>query len=236
MRVASLTSVYNAKPFIEPFLEQIKVFDENIFLLGEEPFEDYLAAGFVKKEKDGTAEILANHPVTVVKHNVKFYSGELFNKGLDAAKKLNCDVVVKIDPDMFLEKKSMDMLLEAARNLTQPALILDMNSQTMVYEEDFEHGISQSFWHTGGEPFVIRTDARFAEDGTNMFVEGASMLNLPADFMIHHFSGFRRNIVRETELKPNFPGWTPCPQEIQDLFNAKNRLERKQPSEDTQLT
>lgn len=219
IRVASLTSIYNSEFFLPAFLKQISVFDENIFLLGEEPFEDYLAAGLVKREKDKTREILAKANVTVIPHNVKFYSGELFNKGLDAAKALGCDVVVKIDPDMFLEKDSMDMLLDGAKNMAANALILDMNSHTTVYEEDFEHGVPQSLWHVGGEPFIIKTDARFAEDGTNMHVDGAEMIHWNK-FMVHHFSGFKRNIVKQTEQMPNFPGWTPAPQEIKNLFNA----------------
>ncbi len=219
MKVATVTPVYNS-PFLKPFLKQISVFDENIILLGEQPFEDYLKAGFVSEDKGNTEEILAEFPkLHIYKHNIKFYSGELFNLGLDIAKSLNCEVVVKIDPDMFLTKEHLDILLDRARNLSEDAVLLDMASYTTVYEKDFDHGVTQSLWHVGGEPFVIKTSARFIEDGTNISIEGAEAFNWPIH--IHHFSGFKRNIISEVEKLPNFPGWKPCPQEIRDKFQEE---------------
>lgn len=219
MRIASITPVYNSENFLPAFLKQISVFDENIFLLGEEPFTDYLAAGLVTKEKDKSRHILDRVNVHVVPHKIKYYSGELFNLGIDKARDLDCQVIVKLDPDMFLEKQSMDILLDRARNISSNAYTLDMKSNTMVYEQDFDHGVTQALWHVGGEPFVVRTDARFAEDGTNIHVDGAEMIDWP-NFMIHHFSGFKRNIVEEVEKMEKFPGWSKCPKEIKDLFNA----------------
>lgn len=210
MRVASITPVYNAEFFLPAFLKQISVFDENIFLLGDEPFEDYLEAGLVDRKRDNTRQILRNAKVRLVPHNIRFYSGKLFNLGLAVAKSLNCEVAVKIDPDMFLEKKSMDLLLDGARNITSDALVLDMKSNTMVYEQDFDHGVTQSLWHVGGEPFVIKTSAKFAEDGTNIHIDDIQMINWDG-FMIHHFSGFKRNIVSEVEKMEKFKGWTPAP-------------------------
>ncbi len=222
MRFATVTPVYNSEFFLRPFLKQISIFDENIILLGEEPFEDYLAAGLVKTERDNSLAILREFPnLHIVRHNIKFYCGDLFNLGIEVAKSLNCDAIIKFDPDMFMEKSSMDTFLDKIHNTSYDVLNLNMQSHTTVYEQDFNHGVPQSLWHVGLEPFVIKTTQTFIQDGTNIKVDGhQENMDWPG-FMIHHLSGFKRNIVSEVEQMPNFPGWTSAPQEIVDRFQEE---------------
>lgn len=221
MRFATVTPVYNSANFLRPFLEQISIFDENIILYGNEPFDAYLAAGLVQKERDNSLEILSEFPkLHIVKHDIKSYCGDLFNLAISEAKKLNCDAIIKFDPDMFLEKESMDIFLEKVTSKPFEAWTLNMRDYTMVYEEDLEHGVPQSLWNVGGEPFVIKTDKQFIQDGDNIKVNcHEEMMEWPG-FVIHHLSGFKRHIVAEVEKMPNFPGWTPAPAEIKEKFHA----------------
>lgn len=220
MKIASITPIYNCENFLRPFFKQLSVFDENIVLLGNEPFADHVAAGFVSKERDNSEIILRTEfpRVKIYNHDFKYYDGGLFNFAIDKAKELNCDVIIKLDPDMFFEKKSLDILLDKVKTTSYSTLLLDMRYKTMVYEEDLDHGVPQSLWNVGNEPFIVKTNEKFIVDGTNIKTTGDQSLIDWDGFVIHHLSGFKRHDVSKIEKMSEFPGWKSAPLEIKQLF------------------
>lgn len=217
--IATITPIYNAEFFLRHFLKQISVFDENIILMGRKPFRDYLNAGFVKEERDNTLEILKEFPkVKVYFHDFEYYCGGLFNMGMKIAEDLGCDIVYKAEPDMFMTEKDLNLFINNIKTLDYSVLLLYMKKCTTVYY-DFEHGVSQSLWEVGNDPFVVKAGKRFVENGTQIRIEGDSKLIDWDDFMVHHLSGFK--IKRDgVEERKGFTGWTKCPEEITNMFHV----------------
>ncbi len=221
MKIATVTPMYNSEFFIQGFCKQNSIFDENIILMGKKPFKDYLEAGFVSEEKDNTEQILRSKfpNVKVYYHDFEYYCGGLFNMGMEIAESLGCDIVYKAEPDMFMTQKDILLFKERIENLEYQVLQLYMKKCTTVYY-DFEHGVSQSLWEVGNDPFVVKIGKRFIENGTQIRILGDSSLIDWDDFMIHHMSGFKlpKDSWKEVEKKEEFARWTLCPQEIKDLI------------------
>jgi hypothetical protein len=218
MKIATITPMYNAEFFLRPFLKQNSIYDENIILMGNKPFKDYKKAGFVTEERDNTLGILKEFPnVKVYFHDFEYYSGPLFNMGMEIAESLGCGIVYKAEPDMFMTDDCVNLFKERIGNLNYDVLSLNMQKCTTVYY-DFDHGVPQSLWNVGNEPFVIKAGTRFLNEGTNIKVNKPTTSIDWDGFMIHHLSGFKLPSKEGVELRQGFNGWTACPQEIKDLF------------------
>lgn len=224
MKIATVTPMYNSEFFVRAWAKQNAVFDENIVLMGRKPFKDYLAAGMVTEERDNTEKILREEfpHVKIYYHEFDYYSGGLFNMGMQIAEDLGCEVVYKSEPDMFMTKKDLDFFLEKIKTMDYRVLLLYFKKCTTAYWIDFEHGVPQSLWEVGNDPFVIKAGNRFVESGTQIRIEGDSQIIDWDDFTIHHFSGFKSMYDTDTlkviESIPNFKEWLTAPQEIQDMF------------------
>lgn len=234
MKIASITPIYSAEPFVRGHFNMLKDLDINIVLDGQIPFKDYLAAGIYKQQKDNAINIIKEEykHVHVIPHNFEYLCGDLFNLGLNYAKTLGADVIIKLDPDMFLTKKDWDLLINKIKAGDYDKMTLDFRKCTVVYKTvwsnypklDFKHGVSCDVFDVGNDTLVAKTEQRFVQDDQRIYTTGNRDVLIDwDDFVIHHFSGFKPN-CDENELKrietlTRFNGWVDCPQEIINMFN-----------------
>jgi len=225
MKIASVTVLYQEDQFIIPHFNMISHFDENIVITSKKPFIDYLQSGRVTEDKDNSIEILKNNfpKVHILEHNENYFCGNIFNIGIKKARELNCDVIVKFDPDMFVTKKDMDLLMETINKGDYQTLLLDYPNNTIAYKKDFYHGVPAKIFPVGCDPLIVKTNQLFIQDGVKIKTTGEQkVIDIP-NFMVHHFTGFKGN-VDEVELKrveslPGFTKWLSAPLEIMDMFN-----------------
>lgn len=222
MRLASVTVVWNDEKFIRPHFKMISPLDENIVLVGNKPFDDYFANGLVDSHPDRSISILENEfpHVKIFKHDFRFFCGDLFNLGLEIAKELGCDAIMKLDPDMLLENKDWDNLMNQIKQDNWDTLLLDYKNSTIAYKKDLYHGHLANIFPVGLDPHVVRTNQNFIQDGVKIKATGRQ--KVLKDIMVHHFTGWKPN-VDETELKrveslPGFTGWVSAPLEIKKMF------------------
>jgi len=202
----------------------ISDFDENIVLIGRKPFKDYFEAGLVGEKADKSEDILRKEfpKVKIFYHDFDYFCGDLFNLGMEKARELECDAIVKLDPDMFLTKEDWKTFKERIQTEADwDTLLLNYPTHTTAYKKDFDHGVRADIFPVGADPHVVRIDQKFIQDGVKIAATGRQkIINWP--IMVHHFTGFKPN-VDEAELKrvenlPEFSGWSSASQEIKDMF------------------
>lgn len=234
MKIASITPIYNAELFVRPHFDMLKDLDINIVLNGLVPFTDYVENGVYKTERDNTIQILKEeYPhVHIYDHSINHLGGEIFNLGMKYAKELGADVIIKLDPDMFLLKQDWERLLKVIRDGNYEQLVLDFKKCTIVYKSDwnnfpnldFSHGVyCDVFEGVGNDALVVKIDKKFIEKDNMVGVDGAYDIINWDNFYIHHFSGFKPNcdeqeIIRISTL-PKFTGWIECPDEIKEKLS-----------------
>jgi hypothetical protein len=223
MKIASVTVIWNDEKFIRPHFKMISRFDFNVVLLGKRPFIDYRANGLVEDRPDGGEAILrAEFPhVHIISHDSDYFCGDLFNIGMEKARELGADAIVKLDPDMMISDRDWDSFVSQIRdNDDWDVLLLDYANNTIAYKKDFDHGVPARIFPIGMDPHVVRIDQKFIQDGVRIAATGRQ--RVLKDIMVHHFTGFRP-CVDDVELKrveglPGFEGWTRCPEEITNKF------------------
>jgi GT2 family glycosyltransferase len=174
MKMASITVVYNDERFIRPHFKMISCLDEKIVLYSKKPFKDYFANGLVKPEPDNSIEILRKEfpYVHLIEHNFDFFCGDLFNLGMEKARELGCDVIIKLDPDMLMEKESWNSLINQISEEDWDTLLLDYQNNTIAYKGDLEHGHQANIFPVGLDPHVVRTNHCFIQDGVAIRATG----------------------------------------------------------------
>lgn len=222
MKIASVTVIWNDEQFIYPHFKMISKLDENIVLIGRKPFIDYHANGLVSDKPDNSESILRSKfpRVKIFKHDFDYFCGDLFNLGMDKARELGCDAIIKLDPDMLLTDNDWNKLMEQINNTDWQTLLLDYPNNTIAYKKDLDHGVQANIFPVGCDPHVIKINESFIQDGVKIKTTGRQ--SLIKDIMVHHMTGFKPNVdeneLQRVEQLHGFSGWISAPQEIKNKF------------------
>ena len=218
MKIASVTAVWNDERFIRAHFDMISKFDINIVLVGKKPFVDYLENGLVDSKPDRSREILEREfpHVRIFEHDFEYFCGGLFNFGMEKARELGADIIVKLDPDMLMSDDDWTRFMSQLHRDDWDTLLLDYANDTIAYKMDFDHGTKASIFPVGLDPHAVRIGESFVEEGVKIRASGRQ--KELRDIMVHHFTGFRKGVdeaeLRRVESLQGFDGWQRCPEDI----------------------
>lgn len=224
-RIASITPIYNNEYLIRPHFKMLADLDVNIVILGKKPWPEYKQVYGIKDVHDSSETILRTEfpHVHIITTEVNEFGADLLNPGVELAKQLGCDGVLKLDVDMILDSKDWKRLKE---RLYQPfeSLALQYRKCTFCYFKDLDHGCpGETFIGLGSDIIALNTAHRFVENlhcTTDIREEIAW-----DDFMVHHLVGFKPGVddvwVENQRKKFNIT-WQSAPDSIKKLYENKH--------------
>jgi hypothetical protein len=216
-KIGSFTPIWNQEMWIKPHFEMLSKLDRNVVFLHERPFPNY--------EKEHGYSIIPDLSETILRTqfpNVEIYEShypqgkefgaDVYNEGMQFLR--DCDIVFRLDPDMFFEEKVWDDFLKYIQETDFEAYRMDFNQQSVNYymTNDFEHGLkdAQEF-----DPLALNPKYRLEtpvvlHNGKRMvsqfqYPHGNDVVIDFPGFFCHHFRGWNK-----PKSTPN-PGWLETP-------------------------
>jgi hypothetical protein len=232
MKIGSLTPLWNQEPFVTSHFEMLSKLDKNVVLMANAPLPDYNSDHGYSEQADRTLDLIRKFPKVEIYEST--YHGpfccDLYNEGLQYLQ--DCDIVFRLDPDMFMFDKDWEMWISFIRSNPEiDCYRVNFSKCTINYYKDFDHGLQDA--------------QEFDVLAFNPHKQLIQVLDYPArnpyiinwnNWMIHHFRGWNKpkSVTKDWEnsdyAKEVFPlynnngDWFHCPQEIKDKFDKKSAI------------
>lgn len=232
-RIGSVTPIWNQELWIKPHFEMLSKLDKNVVLLHERPLPNYHKEHGYGVEPDLSEKLIREMfpRVEVYKSYYpegKEFGADIYNEGLQYLK--DCDIVFRLDPDMFFEDQVWEDLLDCIQNTDFECYRMDFSQDSMNYymTGDFDHGLkdAQEFDMLAFNPEYELTDL---PDGTLAYPHGNDTIIGFPGFFCHHFRGWNKpkstpnpewknsEFARTSlALFGDDSSWYSCPQAIRD--------------------
>jgi hypothetical protein len=136
-KIGALYPLWNQELFIKPHLEMLKGIDRIVVLMQGGPLPNYHLEHGYSNKPDLTREIITtNFPnVEIYESNYPWmsqdFSADLYNEGLRIMQ--DCDIVLRLDPDMFFLKEDWAEFVDFIRNTNFDCYRIDFRKNSVNY-------------------------------------------------------------------------------------------------------
>jgi len=230
-RIGALTPVWNQELFIKPHYDMLTEagLDRYVVLMQKGPLPNYQKEHGYGIYPDLSRQIIeeyfpqveiyeGNYPTTIE------FSGGLYNEGLEMME--DCDIVLRLDPDMFWTKKDFTAFIDYIRKTDFDCYRMDFRKNSINYymTGDFNHGLKDA-----QEVDPLGVNPHFKFTGVLDYkvpIPKQKVIDIP-DWMCHHFrgwqkpkstpSGWDKMVSKEYIMEfGNRDKWFSCPDEIKE--------------------
>lgn len=227
-KIGSVTPIWNQELWIKPHFEMLSKLDKNVVLLHERPLPNYHKEHGYSIEPDLSEKILREQFPNVEIYKSEYPEGkefgaDIYNEGLKYVQ--DCDIVFRLDPDMFFEETVWGNLLKHIQETEYDCYHMNFPKGSVNYymTGDFEHGLmdAQEF-----DPLAFSPKFELEEVLRCSSTKGHYIFS-PQDYFCHHFRGWNKpkstpnpewkksEFAREAfQLYGNNGEWYQCPEEI----------------------
>lgn len=189
-KIGSFTPIWNQEIFLKPHFEMLSKLDRNVVILQNHALGNYAQHG-IGTEPDRSKKILKTYFPNVeiyrTTRNVTEFGAELYNEGL--AMMQDCDLVLRLDPDMYFTEKDFNSLLEVLQTTDFNCYRMDFKKDSINYYMtwDYEHGLKDAYEM---DPLVVNPKYFFT--GVLDYPDKAQVnINIP-DWVCHHLRGWNK--------------------------------------------
>lgn len=225
-KIGTLTPIWNQELFIKPHFEMLSTLDRNVVLMQPGPLPQYYNEHGYSRHKDMSEPILEMYFPQVEIFPGQFpttmdFQAALYNEGLALME--DCDIVLRLDPDMLWTKKDWTAFVDLLRNTDYDCYRMDFANDSVNYymTGDFNHGLkdAQEF-----DPLAVDPRKRFT-GVLDYPIQNPHLIKLPG-WVCHHFRGWQKpkstppdwadkHVSKEyVQQFGNKGGWYECPDEI----------------------
>lgn len=211
--------------WIKPHFEMLSSLDRNVVFLHERPLPNYEKEHGYSREPDLSEYILQRYFPKVELYpshypEGKEFGADIFNEGTQFMQ--DCDIVLRLDPDMFFEPEVWKDFIDYIRNTDFDAYRMDFAKDSVNYymTGDYDHGLKDA---QEMDPLAYNPKYRLETPvilvgGQKVplqfqFFHGNDTVIDSKDFFCHHFRGW------------NKPKSTPNPEWAEQDY-AKKALEQ----------
>lgn len=187
MKIGSITCNWNGERFIRPHLNMLSQgVDRMIVLQGTAPWDDYVREQGVSVQPDRSEEIIRTEfpQVEIYTASQNKFGADLYNQGLEILS--DCDLVLRLDYDMFLTKKEFNIFLDMLANGISDCYRINFSTRTINYYYDCDHGVKNA---KEFDPIAVSPRGRFR--GLLSYDYGLTEIITDAPWTIHHMRGFK---------------------------------------------
>jgi hypothetical protein len=235
-KIGSITPIWNQGLWIKPHFEMLSSLDKNVVLMHKRPLPNYHKEHGYSIEPDNSEELLRKEFPKVEIYEAIYPEGQefgpdIYNEGLKYLQ--DCDIVFRLDPDMFFEDQAWKDLLDYIRNTTYDCYKMDFANDSMNYymTGDFDHGLKDA---KEMDPLAFNPKNRliWGEHGFDCNTENSTIIKFPG-FFCHHFRGWNKpkstpnpewknsDYARiALQLYGDNGAWYTCPQSIRDKIGG----------------
>lgn len=231
-KIGSITPIWNQELWIKPHFDMLSKLDKNVVLLHERPLPSYHKEHGYAVKPDLSEKILREQFPNVEIYKSEYPEGkefgpDIYNEGLKYLQ--DCDIVFRLDPDMFFEDEIWDQLIKHVRETEYNCYHMDFANDSVNYymTGDFDHGLknAQELDPLAFSPKITLNDV---EGAIICDVVKHSLIKLDG-FFCHHFRGWNKpkstpnpewkksKFAQESfQLYSDDGSWYECPQAIRD--------------------
>jgi len=237
-KIGSITPIWNQEMFLGSHFDVLRDLDKNVVFMQKGPLPNYDQHG-IGDSPDFSEEILRKkYPhVEIYQSHYDFekdFRAELYNECF--SKVQDCDIVFRLDPDMYFLEKDWKALLDFIDSTNYDCYRMDFANDSINYymSWDYDHGIkdAQEF-----DPLAVSPKHKFQNvlDYPN---DNYVIIKIPG-WVCHHMRGWNKpkSTPPDWHLRPgnrelpmNFGDmgtWFQVPKEIKDKLEAwRVELER----------
>jgi hypothetical protein len=203
-KIGSITPIWNQELWIKPHFEMLSKLDKNVVVLHERPLPNYF-----KEHGYSTKPDLSEELIREMFPNVEIYKSEypegkefgadIYNECLKYVQ--DCDIVFRLDPDMFFEDEVWEDLVNFVRESDFDCYRMNFARDSINYymTGDFDHGLkdAQEMDPLAINPKYPLETPIITENGESTFYMfqyphgNETVINFD-DFMCHHFRGWNK--------------------------------------------
>lgn len=188
MKIGTVTLNWNREKYLVPHLRQFVGIDRSIVLQAEGPW-------ISRASLEDTEEDLSVHTVQKYLPNVEIYRIKYteFDSGIlnsAVSKMQDCDMVLKLDSDMFFTKKDWKKLIDFIKGKTHECYRLNYNKHSVNYGADWLGVINEH------ERDIIAFSPKSCFTDILSYQSNAPCYTIDGwkDFTVHHIRGGKYGI------------------------------------------
>ncbi len=191
-KIGSITPIWNQELFIKPHFEMLaRGVDRSIVLMQTGPLPSYKNEHGYKSVPDMSRTILEDCFPNVEIYDSAYpiqmdFRAELYNEGLVMME--DCDVVLRLDPDMLFTDYDFDQFIEFIQNNDADAYQMDFRSDSINYymTGDYDHGLKDA-----QEDDALAVNPKKLFTGVLDYSGDKRVINIE-NWMCHHFRGWNK--------------------------------------------
>lgn len=204
--------------------------DRIVVLMQGGPLPNYMRQHGYSKKPDNTRAIVKHYFPEIEIFESAFpwweldFSAPLYNEGF--ALMQDCDVVFRLDPDMFFHEQEWIDFVNFVRETDHDFYCMDFSKQSVNYymTGDYEHGLKDA---KEFDPLCVSPKKDFKGLLNYKFDNG--VLYAPKDVVFHHFRGWNKPkstgpdwidseyAKNAFSLYSNNGEWYKCPEDIRNI-------------------
>lgn len=202
-KIGSITPIWNQELWIRPHFEMLSKLDKNVVVLHERPLPNYHKEHGYDVKSDLSEYLLRKYFPNVEIYKSEYpigkeFGADLYNECLKYVQ--DCDIVFRLDPDMFFEEKVWDDFLKYIQETDYSAYRMDFAKDSVNYymTGDFDHGLKDAQEHDPlafdphyqlDTPVVVKSDGTAQAYQFQYFHGNDVIIDYPG-FFCHHFRGW----------------------------------------------
>lgn len=194
MKIGAYLCVYNHEVFVEKSLTMLSKYVDKIVVVIQNKSNPSYAIEYLAT-KDNTENLVKNFKFKDFQYYYTDLTGLEFEKvnTFAADRMLDCDVVIRLDPDQFFTKEDMEKLIYQIKSNKSNYYRFSLKDNSINYYvmNRFYYGLKDA----QEEHEIIAFDPRLGyhlQDTGSFFIK---------DVMMHHLRGWKKNVTEEFIIK-----------------------------------
>lgn len=190
-KIGSITPMWNQELFIGPHFKMLSKLDKNVVVMHKQPLSDYKQDHYLDNEPDRSEKIIRTMFPDAKVYDSNYdgpFRAEVYNQCLQYVQ--DCDIVLRLDPDMIFEEEKFDNFIEAIRETDFDAYRFNFKDCSVNYyiTGDFNHGLKDA-----QENDILAFNPKIKFTGIIDYPsQNQCILNKPEKFFFHHFKGWNK--------------------------------------------
>jgi len=226
-RIGAITPVWNQQAFIKPHFEMLKQLDKHVVMFQPGPLGQYQKEHGIGEKPDKSFSIIRKlFPEVTIKYSKGHdeFSHQLYNEILPHVQ--DCDIVFRLDVDMFFLQKDWDKLLNFIRSTEYDCYRVNFATHSPNYYVDYDHGVMDALER---DPIAFNPKLPLIWDGTlsypsyNQTTIGYDAPGSWKDWRMHHLRGWNKPkstgdgwIEAHEEWVKQYGEWFSLPRELKE--------------------
>ncbi len=190
-KIGSITLIWNHELFLGPHFDMLSKLDKNIVGLADGPLLEYQAVHGTSSTADRSEKIIRKKFPHVEIHDFTFqtkFNSAIYQPFMSFVQ--DCDIVLRLDPDMIFEPKQWDNFLNFIRSTDYDAYRMNYATCSVNYymTYDFDHGLMDA-----KEYDILGFNPKESLTGILDYpLPNQCLLQDPEKFFFHHFRGWNK--------------------------------------------